>query len=314
MKPIKHWVYVKVPASTSNLGPGFDALGLALELHNEVEIRIELGKTLSKKRVDIKIKGEGENSLPNDEGNIVWQAALKVFELYKFPIKKLNLSIKLNNKIPLARGLGSSAAARLGGVVAANALCHNFLNQTKILSLVTEMEGHPDNVVPSLVGGLCVSTAVQGIVQFIRLASPHHLSAVVCVPDFELSTKKARAVLPDKVSHADAVFNVQRVSLLMAALQSGNYSYLRLAMEDRLHQNYREKLIPGFRQAVQNGYKAGAYGVALSGAGPAVFALSQPGKAIVVGRDMAKGFTSAGKSAQSHIINFDNKGVQIQSA
>lgn len=314
MKPIKHWVYVKVPASTSNLGPGFDALGLALDMHNEVEIRVEPGKTLSKKRLDVKIKGEGEATLPDDEKNIVWQAALKVFELYRVPVKKLNISLKLNNKIPLARGMGSSAAARLGGMVAANALCNNFLNQTKILSLVTELEGHPDNVVPSMVGGLCVSTAVQGIVQYIRLASPSHMAAVVCVPNFELSTQKARAALPDKVSRADAVFNIQRVSLLMASLQSGNYSYLRLAMEDRLHQDYRRKLVPGFDQVLHYGYKAGAYGVALSGAGPSIFALAQPGKALTVGKEMAKGFASAGKTAQSYILNFDNKGVQIQSA
>ncbi len=314
MKPIKHWVYVKVPASTSNLGPGFDALGLALDMHNEVEIRIEPGKTLSKKKLDVKIKGEGEATLPADERNIVWQAALKVFELYRVPVKKLNISLKLNNKIPLARGMGSSAAARLGGMVAANALCNNFLNQTKILSMVSEMEGHPDNVVPSLVGGLCVSTIVQGVVQYIRLNSPNHLMAVVSVPAFELATKKAREALPEEVSHEDAVFNVQRVALLMAAIQSGNYSYLGLAMEDRLHQNYRRKLVPGFDQVLHNGYKAGAYGVALSGAGPSIFAFAPPSKALAVGKDMARGFSSAGKTAQSHILNFDNKGVQIQSA
>lgn len=314
MKPIKNWVYVRIPASTSNLGPGFDALGMALELYNEVEIRVEQERPASKKNVEIKIKGEGETTLPTDEKNIVWQAISEVFELYKLPMKKVYLSLKLNNRIPLARGLGSSAAARLGGVIAANTLCHNFLNQTKILSMVSQKEGHPDNVVPSLVGGLCVSTVSEGVVQFVKMNPPQNLSAVVCVPDFELSTKKAREALPSKYSREDAVFNIQRVALLLASISQGNYPCLGMAMEDRIHQPYRQKLIPGFSQVLNYGYKAGAYGVALSGAGPSVFALAPSSRAALVGKEMAKGFVKAGKQAQSLVLNFDTKGVQIQSA
>lgn len=311
-------VLVKVPATTANLGPGYDVLGLALKFHNEVELLVEPHDTKLSYHLTIEIEGEGKESLPKDTRNIVWQSVIKVFnhpavidKMVESPMASANFRLRLKNRIPLARGMGSSAAARLGGILAANALCGSVLSQTQILNLATELEGHPDNVTPALFGGLCISAIQDGEVQFIKLKPPKRLSGVVCVPEFELSTKKARSVLPKKISHADAVHNVSRVSLLLGALTNRSYPLLKMAMEDRLHQNFRKPLIPGFDQVVKNGYEAGAYGIALSGAGPSIFAFVSDSKAAEVGQAMEKGFLKFNHPAKSLALKFSAAGAQI---
>ncbi len=282
-------VRVKVPASTANLGPGFDVLGLALEHHNEVEL--SAWEKPVAPPLALQVEGEGATQLPLNHTNLVARAARRALE--KIGRRLSALRLRLVNRIPLARGLGSSSAAIVGGLVAVNAGLGSPLSQEDLLRLAADMEGHPDNVAPALLGGLCVSAAADGRVHCLSLKEPglfRGLSAVVCVPSFELSTEKARHVLPDRVSRADAVFNGARVALFLAALQQRRHDLLQEAMEDRLHQPYRKKLVPGFDEVLAAARKAGAWGAALSGAGPSVLALSPKDRAAAVGEAMSAAF------------------------
>ena len=302
---MKKWVKVQVPASTSNLGPGFDVLGLALDLYNEVHAV----RNASLRGISIKIEGEGKDSLPKNQSNVIWKAMGIVFAKMNAPMEGYDL--KLINRIPLMRGLGSSAAAILGGVLAGNALCGNSLKKDEVFELAVKTEGHPDNVAPQLFGGLCISAANGKNFEVIQLALPKGIQAVVCVPDFELSTAKARAALPKNVPHKDAVFNASRTALLLSALAEKRYDLLRLAMEDRLHQPYRKKLIPGFDKVLAAAYGGGAFGAALSGAGPSIFALAPKSKAEAVGRAMERAFAKAGVKSKSMDLRFNMKGSQV---
>lgn len=310
----KKEIKVRVPATSGNLGPGFDALGIALALYNRIELFCEKKSGSKKDHKDlltIEIEGEGKDSLPQDESNAVWQAIKQVLKVKAFPIQSFYFYLKLVNKIPLARGLGSSAAARVGGILAGNGLLKNFLNQREILNLAAFMEGHPDNAAPALLGGLVASSFDQREVQFIKLNPPRELCAIVCVPEFELSTDKARRILPNHVSREDAVFNLQRIALFLASFSTKKFGCLKEAMRDRLHQDYRKKLIPGFEQALKEGYGSGALGIALSGAGPSVLAFAYPKDAKKIGKAMEKGFLKYRKNAASFILDFDLKGAQV---
>ncbi len=305
---MKKRVKVIVPASTSNLGAGFDVFGLALEFHNEIELEV-----LDKKfGLQIEIEGEGENSLPHDKRNLIWQAAAKAFSRVKFPASRFGFRMKAVNRIPLARGLGSSAAAALSGILAANAIAGGKLSHEEVLNLAVEFEGHPDNVAPQIYGGLCVSAVHKDKVMVVRLDPPRGLCAVACVPNFELSTKKARAALPAKVAHKDAVFNVSRASFFLASIFSEQYAHLKMAMEDRLHQPYRKKLVPGFDRVLERAYRAGALGAALSGAGPSIFSFASSKSAVQVAKEMEKGFAESGIAAKAFVLNFNVRGAETK--
>jgi homoserine kinase len=221
------------------------------------------------------------------------------------------LELRLVNRIPLARGLGSSSAAIVGGLLAANALLENIFSVDKLVSLAVEMEGHPDNVTPALMGGLCVS--VQD--HYSAWKEPTlfaGLKAVVCVPSFELPTKKARAVLPSRVPHGDAVFNIGRTALFLTALKNRQFDLLGPAMEDRLHQPYRAPLVPGLSRVLLGARKAGAYGAALSGAGPSVLAFSSTHKDKSVGRVMETVFSQQQILSEIFILNVNLRGAEVK--
>lgn len=297
-------VTVRVPATSANLGPGFDALGLALRLHNTVSIE-------PADSPEIGIEGEGERTLPRDASHLVYQAAAAVAaraaEVGKAPgIRAFRITQR--NAIPLARGLGSSAAAIVGGAVAANALLGGPLDQQALLDLATEMEGHPDNVAPALLGGLVVCTRTPTGVRWMRLAPPP-LKVVLAVPDYPVSTEEARRRLPARVPFPDAVFNVTRAALLVAALTGGRPDLLDEATQDRLHQPYREHLIPGLQEVFAAARRAGAYGVALSGSGPAVLAF---GDAAGIGPAMAQAFEAAGSASRILRAEFDITGAVVE--
>ncbi|MBO8137209.1 MAG: homoserine kinase [Desulfotomaculum sp.] len=286
-------IRVYVPATTANLGPGFDCLGMALNLHNVVEMeKLDAG-------LHIEVQGDGSADIPRDESNIVYQAALKVFETVNF--FPAGLRIKLTNQIPVCRGLGSSAAAIVGGIVAANLLSGSKLSKDKMLDLAVQMEGHPDNVAPALFGGITVSAAAEGEVHYICIAPPAGLKTVVAVPDFKLSTKLAREVLPNQVPLQDAVFNVGRAALLAAALCKGDLDKLCCAMEDRLHQNYRASLVPGMKKVLAAARLAGAKGVVLSGAGPTLIAFADDNFELIA-KVMRDTFKESGIIAQVMLL------------
>lgn len=255
-----------VPASTTNLGPGFDCLGMALQLFNRVEA------SPGADGVEITVEGEGEASLPRDASNLVYQAVARVFAALDRPAPGLRLH--LANRIPLRRGLGSSAAAVVGGLLAGNALAGDALPREEILRLAVAMEGHPDNVAPALFGGLTLAALVEDRVAVTRLPIPAGLKAVVAIPELEVETARARAVLPAQVSRPDAIFNLSRTAFVVAALATGDLQPLGWAMEDRLHQPYRAALIPGLMETIAAARAAGAAGASLSGAGSTILALA----------------------------------------
>lgn len=286
-------IRVQVPATTANLGPGFDCLGMALELYNIVEFyKITRGLV-------VEIEGEGAADLPRNENNLVYQAAKRVFDRTGYA--PAGLRIRLVNGIPVGRGLGSSASAVIGGIIAANRLSSANLSKREMLALACSMEGHPDNIAPALLGGLVIYASVEGEITWTKIDLPAGLNAVVAVPDFAMSTRDSREALPHMVTMRDAVFNIGRAALLVAALQKGDLSVLGTAMEDKLHQAFRAGLIPGFKKVVSAARLAGARGVALSGAGPAIVALADNNQELIA-EVMKETFRESGVNARSLIL------------
>ncbi len=266
---------MRVPASSANLGAGFDTLALALEIFLEASAGPRQGGPR------VSLSGPEVAGLPTDESNLVWQAFARAFQSRgKEPP---DWSFHLYNEIPLGRGLGSSGAAAVAGVALANRAGDLGLDPLRILALAAEMEGHPDNVAASTLGGLAVvARRSDSEMEALALPWPAEVGVLVAIPDCRLPTEKARAVLPPSYSRADAVFNLQRAALFVAAVLSRQVSALRTALEDRFHQPYRRALVPGLEEALELGSQGsgvpGLLGVALSGAGPALVAfVSDPG-------------------------------------
>ncbi len=278
-------IKVKVPATTANLGPGFDALGMALNLYNTVTIeKREQGFSVDK------VIGEGETVLSRDSSNLVVRAAS--YLLGSVGCAEQGFKLTLENRIPLASGLGSSAAAIVGGLVAANALVENPLSDDEILQMAIKIEGHPDNVAAALLGGVVVVAQDGDSYVHYRLVPREGLGITAVIPDFSISTAKARSVLPEKVALQDAVYNIGRAALLVTSLREGDWDLLRVALGDRLHQPYRCQLVPGLDDVFSVAVEAGAYGAFLSGAGPTVVAFTSPDNN--VGEVIADVFKSRG--------------------
>jgi homoserine kinase len=297
-------IRVRVPATTSNLGPGFDALGLALRVYNSLEL--DAADTPS-----IDVAGEGEASLPRDTSHLAYRAALAAVDAAGRRGAPRAFRLRQHNCIPLARGLGSSAAAIVGGAAAANALLGGPLDRGALIDLAAGIEGHPDNVAPAVLGGLvaCV-TAETGTIRTVRLV-PKRLPVIIAIPEFAVSTAEARRLLPRDVPFGDAVFNVTRTALLVAALVDGRMDLLDDATRDRLHQPYRTRLVPGLEAVFAAARGAGAYGVALSGSGPAVVAF---GEAPGIGEAMQQAFERAGARCRAIAAEIDTDGTTVATA
>lgn len=306
-------ITVHVPATSANLGPGFDVLGVALKLYNEVTLETENTSWSSVKSpfpLEVYVQGEGANTLSRDGKNLVVRAAMRVFEQARRWPK--SLKVNLVNRIPLSRGMGSSAAAVIGGICAANALIGAPLSQEAMLDLANGMEGHPDNIVPAFAGGFCLSGIIAGEVRYLKFQAPQNLRAVVCSPDKPLATKEARRVLPSRIPFSAAVFTSTRVAFLIGALLQKRYDLLGFAMEDVLHQPARARLIPGLQDAIQDARKAGALGAALSGAGSSVIALISGSNGKKVGEAMQKAFAFRGIASRWQELTFEGKGVRYK--
>ncbi|MFD1955386.1 homoserine kinase [Paenibacillus thailandensis] len=258
-------VTVKVPASTANLGPGFDTLGMALSLYAWIEMS-------ASDETSFRFYGGNMEGLPKDKTNLLYKVAQKVFD--EAGVSLPELDIAMYSEIPLTRGLGSSAAAIVGSLAAANALIGGPLTDDRLFQIATELEGHPDNVGASMFGGIVVSAWDGQRADYVRLEPHSRLETLVAIPSFQLATKQARHALPKEVPMADAVFNVGRSSLLVAALAAGQLELIGSAMRDRLHQPYRAALIPGMSAILERAAEFGALGAALSGAGPTLIAFA----------------------------------------
>ena len=295
-------VRVRVPATSANLGPGFDVLGLALALHNEIDAKEADG-------VSVAIEGEGAGRLETGARNVVARAVRMAFEAAGRPFR--GVALRCVNRIPPSRGLGSSAAAWMGGLVAGNALAGGALSPDTLLELATRAEGHPDNVAAALLGGLTVSCGTGDRVVALSLPVPPAIQWVVLIPEIEGSTREARAVLPDSVSRADAVFNLQRVGLLLGALAAGRLDLLPAALDDRLHQPQRWRLFPWLPAAVAAAREAGALGCVLSGAGPSLLApVAGPGAAVAAAMEAA--LRESGTGGRAVTLAVDVRGATCE--
>lgn len=257
---------IRVPATTANLGPGFDCLGLALDLWNDVEISSE-GQGLS-----IEINGVGSDQLPKDTTNAIF-SSMKKFADYHNKDLPMNLKIVCTNRIPLGSGLGSSAAAAVAGIQSATAILGLPTDMDNQLRIATQIEGHPDNVAPCLLGGL-TATILENDQVVSRNLPVSSLNLVLVHPHFIFPTQVARAALPNQIAFGDAVFNVSHSILVIEALRTGDMELLRIAMRDKLHQPFRLPLIPGASAAIMAAAEAGAVVTVLSGAGPSLLSFS----------------------------------------
>jgi homoserine kinase len=263
---------LRVPASSANLGPGFDALGIALKVYLECKFSLST-------RLSISVTGRDAHLIPPTEENLIWQTALSVAARAHQPLPPIQLAI--DNDIPVGKGLGSSAAALIAGVVIAEKLLGLGWSPSRILDEAVRLEGHPDNVAACALGSVvCAAVEPAGLTRAIRLEMPEQFEIAVVVPNFALPTKEARAVLPDCYVPADVVFNVQRAALLIAAIATGDTSVFPTALDDRLHQPFRTHLVPGLAEILRL-RRPGLLGCALSGAGPAVLVFYERGASSV---------------------------------
>lgn len=255
-------IRVRVPATSANMGPGFDAIGVALNLYNEYAFEeIENG-----------LEFFGIEKEFCNEDNIIYKAMIECFKKRNYKIKGLRISI-LKNEIPISRGLGSSSSCIVGGIIGANEIMGQKLSTEELLELAVSMEGHPDNVVPALLGGIIVAIVIKGKVIYDKVKAKDDLNFIPIIPDFKLSTEKARKVLPNKISFEDGVYNVGRAALMVTALNNGSYNLLKFACDDRFHEIYRGNLIKGFDIIKKESYNNGALASFLSGAGPTIMTI-----------------------------------------
>lgn len=296
-------VTVEVPATTANLGPGFDCVGLALGLCNRVT-----AAALDHAEWSVTVDGAGAGVLPTGADNLLAVAMRRVFQ--RVPGAPRGARLHQVNTIPLCSGMGSSAAAYVAGLVAANELCDQALDTQELCQIACELEGHADNVLPALLGGLTVGLYEDGRAHWVRFDPPAGLHAVVVLPDQELATADSRKALPDSYSRADTVYNLGHAALLVAALASGDHQALAAAMEDRVHQPYRLPLIPGAERAMAAARDAGAVGVVVSGAGPSLLALCER-DADLVADAMQQAWASKGIRTTQYLLEMDVRGARV---
>lgn len=272
-------VSVKVPATTANLGPGFDCMGLALPLYNTVTIEETV---LPGTGIEINVIPENESTdefslehIPMDENSIIYKAVELLYNSIGQTPSELKITI--HSEIPIARGLGSSASVIVGGLIAANELLGRPADEAALLSIATEVEGHPDNVTPAIVGGLTLTSSEDdGSIVYRKIDWPEDWTLTVCIPEYELATDISRSVLPQEVPMQDAIFNAQRMGMFIQAVHTKDSQLMKLALRDKLHQPYRMKLVPGLEKIAERlKHEENVLGCVLSGAGPSILIVSE---------------------------------------
>lgn len=293
---------VKVPATSANLGPGFDCMGLAVSLYNIFQIEIS-------DSVKFKLKGKYTRFIAPNKRNIFWKSASALWKQVGFEPKPLKVTIE--SYIPPTRGLGSSSTAVVAGLLTANAIAGYPLKKNELLKLATSFEGHPDNVTPALYGGITLTVMTEnGIIPRVLVKNPK-FKAVVVIPDFLLETGKARKILPSHLARKDVTFNCSRVGLLVDCLIREDYDLLKIATQDKIHQNQRASLIPGMADALSQAVQNGAYGAVLSGSGPTLLAFSPSNYAPRVANIMKQELSKHSLKAESLILDIDSQGAVI---
>jgi homoserine kinase len=295
-------VTIRVPATTANLGAGFDCMGAALSLYNQF-------KFSAADQLSITATGAEADRVDTSSSNLAYQAFAKLFEHLQQPIPPVKIELGLG--VPLARGLGSSATAIVGGLMGANALAGKPCDAATVMQLAIEMEGHPDNVVPAMIGGCRLAASRGNAWEICDIDWHPDVIPVIAIPNFELSTAEARRVLPTSYSRADAVFNIAHLGMMLRGLETGNAAWLQTGLADRIHQPYRQALIQGYEEVEQAAIEAGAHGLVISGAGPTLLALATPDRAAAVVTAMTNAWTALGIQPQVQALEIDCQGAQI---
>jgi len=298
---MKEIISVRAPATTANLGPGFDCLGLALDIWNETSF--EIGYS------DLSISGEGENELALDLNNLLYRGFAKPFEILGRDVPAV--SIKAKNEIPVGRGLGSSAAAIVSGLIAGDKATGIGLSRAEILRLAAEMEGHADNVGAALLGGLQIVVSSNQEWVTSQVPIPKKISIIIFIPDKPVLTSDARSSLPETVTLDDAKFNIGRASLFVNSMAQGDIDHLGIATQDRLHQVYRAALLPGINSVMKGALSAGAACVFISGSGPSVIAISED-RGMTVCYEMSESASKAGVHGEIRITQPSLYGASLQ--
>lgn len=302
-------VSVIVPATTANIGPGFDCLGAALTRYNRFQFQL-LSEDTTDTDCRITVIGKEAQKVSTDPNNLLYQSFLKVYQHLRQSPPPISITINLN--VPLARGLGSSATAIIGGIVGANQLAGNPLSQAELLDLAIAIEGHPDNVVPALLGNCQLTVGTPKNWQICDIPWHSDLIPVVAIPDFELSTEAARAVLPQTIERGIAIFNTAHLGLLLRGLTTANPDWLREGLQDQLHQPHRQSLITGYHQVKEAAIAAGAYGMVISGAGPTLLALTSTDHAQSIVTAMKTAWQEVGITAEVEALALDTQGTKIR--
>lgn len=298
-------VNIRVPATSANLGAGFDTFGMAFAMYNTVALKRIPGKAIRLENL-----GAHTKTMNLIKENLTIRAARRVFDAVGEQFSGLEFT--MYNVIPVSRGLGSSSAAIIGGMVAANRLLGDPLSKAQLLELAVELEGHSDNVAPALYGGFVSSCQRDGKTVALKFTPPQNLTAVAAIPDFYLSTSKARRILTPEVKREDAVHNIQCASMMVGAMATGDLSLFAAAFDDRLHQDQRYKLIRGARRVLRAARGAGAIAAGLSGAGPTLIAFADMAdkRAEAIKKAMKHAWAAVGVNARVVVLEQDNNGAQ----
>ncbi len=308
-------VTVKVPATTANIGPGFDCMGMALPIYNTITIEETV---LPGTGVEINVLADTDiidnvslDHIPVDENSIVYKAVELLYNMIGQTPSELKITIQSN--IPVARGLGSSSSVIVGALIAANELLGRPADEVALLSIACEIEGHPDNITPAIVGGLVISSQEDdGSVIYKKLEWPENWAITVCVPDFELSTDIARSVLPKEVPMKDAIFNAKRLAMFVQAVNTNDSSLMKLALQDRLHQPYRMKLVPGLDSIIDNlRHFDNVLGCVLSGAGSSILIISEKNNLDKIKEVVRETWANQNIKCEIRTLSVENNGAQI---
>lgn len=305
-------VSVKVPATTANIGPGFDCFGMALSMYNTITIEETVYPTTG---LEINIMGESLEDettelIPKNESNVVYKA-IELLYNYVGQIPPA-LRINIQSNIPIAKGLGSSASVIVGGIIAANKLLGSPADEAAILSVANEVEGHPDNVVPAVLGGFTMSSAEEdGSIIYRKIKWPDNWKLTICIPDYELATSISRSVLPKTLTHEDTVYNSKRCAMLIEALHTEDVELMQIALSDKIHQPYRSRLVPGFDEILNNLKYIDTIGTVLSGAGPSILVISQGTSVEEIKSTVKSTWESLGIKSSIKSLNIDTEGAKI---
>lgn len=295
-------VKVRIPATTANMGPGFDVLGMALNMYNDIEVEEISGKTL--------IYNDGELSNEDYRKNMIYTSLVKALDKYNYKYDGFIIKV-IRCEIPMCRGLGSSSACIVGGICAANALMGNIMSKDDIINLATEIEGHPDNVVPAAVGGMVVSLVGNGKVNYSKIKVPEKIRFVSMIPSFMVSTEIAREVMPSAYSKEDAIYNISRSAMLISALNNGELDKLKMCFDDRIHEPYRKTLIKNADLILKKADEFGALGEFISGSGSTLMAVVREEDAEKFKKEMEKFLSGIDGDWKVKVLEPDFEGARI---